>query len=603
MATLERTRDVYEELAGYPKPPLVPMPPPGDLSSLQHLGIKLGPRGLKVAQTFLQLIGFTSFQEHLPDNIENLLRKTNFRLPGLFAPVISATLALEDDQRDLSLVERAATLLLAARSLYDDVFSANLPPDEYQGQILEMGQYPNFFSTSLMVKDRRASVFKSTSFSQITVMIGGRLYLLDLSMGGAAEQENSQDRQPSFGQVVEALTALVVQAQADMQTDEEPAIGLLTAASDSTQLRSFSGLRSNEKNASNLDALRHSLLTLCLEPDDQPSSPAEAARLAHSTNLHNRWFHSSLQLVVFGNARACAICCFTAYLDGNTMMRGAAEIQKRAAAQPVSMVQDNASSDLPKVRALHWIVDQKDLRAAQQDLEPVLDRQPATFSIDGFGTEWFAAHGVPAVPAFVLALQMSTRRLTGRVPTIHQFLSMSKYRCMDLTLADVTTAEVTSFVEYVTTGEPQLAQARSLMKEAIASQEQEARRARQYLGLDMLLGLYTRSIGGIRRQVLLLLEVLIYITLRSLGLFKPGQGDIMASHPAIYPEVPVVGRPGVRLPYVKCFGLHYQILEDRSVVTLMPGVDWTVRNEEVIAELRKSLEQLATIIASPALEP
>lgn len=455
-----------------------------------------------------------------------------------------------------------------------------------------MGQYANFFSTSLVVEGGRASLFKSASFSQITVMVGGRIYLLDL-FGEA------QDSFPPFDHVVTALSTLLLQAQSDLQIAPEPAVGLLTAASDRTQLKAFSRLRTIEGNASNLDALRHSLLTLCLEPDGFPSSPAEAARLAHSTNLHNRWFHSSLQLVVFGNGRACAICSFSAYLDGNIMMRGCAELQRRAAILPLVDLTANATTELPKARALRWVVDERAILAARRDVEPLLDEQTATFELDGYGKRFFAAGNILPVPAFTLALLATAKRLTGRIPNVYQFLTMSKYRCMDLAVANVTTPEAMGFADYVMTPEFNATHARHLMEAAIASQVTTMRHARQYLGLDLLLGLFVRSLPATRRRLLVLGELPIFILLRILGLFKPQRGDILASHPDIYPEVPVLGRPGIRLPYVTYFGLHYQIMDDKTVVTLMPGTGWGVPNAQLVAELERSLAQVKQIIGLP----
>jgi hypothetical protein len=70
------------------------------------------------------------------------------------------------------------------------------------------------------------------------------------------------------------------------------------------------------------------------------------------------------------------------------------------------------------------------------------------------------------------------------------------------------------------------------------------------------------------------------------------------SLPEIYSEVSSVGRPGVRLPYVSRFGLHYRMLEDRIIITLMPGVNWQVTNERVMAELAKSLKLVCAIISA-----
>ena len=84
--------------------------------------------------------------------------------------------------------------------------------------------------------------------------------------------------------------------------------------------------------------------------------------------------------------------------------------------------------------------------------------------------------------------------------------------------------------------------------------------------------------------------------LMAMKALKSPQKEILVSHPDIYPEISVFGRPGVRLPYVKYYGLHYQIMDDRIVITMMPGFNWKIPNVEFIRELEASLEKIRSII-------
>jgi len=333
MLANERTRDLYEQLDVYPKPPLIPLPALDDLESLTDLGLIPGKTSHPLIKAALLIAGFRRFQKQLPQNIESLLRQCNLRGPGLFAPLISATLALADDPRTTNPIERATTLILAVRMFYEDFFSGTFEPDRYGGQVLEMGQYPNLFATSVIFEGKQARIFKSKKLSQINVIVGRHFFLLDLEM---------LETDSAFEQITTALSAIVEFAQKNRCSAEEPSPGWLTACSGPTQIRTFQILQQHPVNRKSLYALRHGLFTLCLDLETVPKSLAEATFLAHSTNFGNRWFHSSLQVVVFGNAQTCAICSFDAYLDGNVMMRGAAEIRKRAAACPIK---NNASSD------------------------------------------------------------------------------------------------------------------------------------------------------------------------------------------------------------------------------------------------------------------
>jgi hypothetical protein len=589
METTERTRDIFERIAAYPRPPLIPLPEPGDLESLKEAGINTDSRLARlILQTTAAVTGFSAFQKNLPDHLEEILRRTDVRGANLFAPVIVATLALADDPRHPTPLERAATLILGARSLYEDLISGRLSPDQYRGQALEMGQYPNLFSTSLIVENRQARLFKSAATSHITVISRGRFFSLKVW---------DQGREISVAQLTRALTEIHQMTQA--AAPEKNAPGLLTSAQHPAQLRIFTQLEQRPVNRETLLALRHSFLTLCLDLDTEPSSAAEAARQAQSANQGNRWHHSSLQLVVFGNARACVLCNFNAWLDGNTMMRGAAEIQKRAIALPLENVTEQSDDKLAPAAELKWQINPAFFAQAQRDLQSVHDEQQATFEISGIGRSFFAAHETPAVPAFVAALALAARRLGGASGNVTQFLTLTKYRCMDVRRIMVTTPEVERFVEAVDQGRAGREEAQALLRAAISSQEEKCRRARQKLSVQDLRVLFIQTRQTpLRRTSAMMGTVLMRKLLSLFGLLKADETEILISHPEIYPEVELVGRPGVRLPYVSRFGLHYQILDDRIVITLMPGVKWQISNERVMAELAKSLKQVCAIISA-----
>ncbi len=580
----ERTREVYEQVAGYPKPPLISL---SAFEELQMAGLNADPLARKVLNTALRLSGFRRFYQQLPERFEEIYRHTNLRLPGLYTPLISATLAMADDPRISDPLQRAATLLLATRSLYRDVMAGNLPADTVQGQALEMGQYPNLFSTCLTIEGKTARVFKSTNNRRIIVIVARRFYELVIE---PPEHEIEVER------LVLALNDIVQRARQKRLPIDQPSPALLTATSNSRQIRMFYRLQQIKVNAESLERLKHSFVTLCLELETEPGTAAEAAYLTHCTNYENRWFHSSLQLVVYGNARACAICNFTTYLDGNTMMRAAAEIQRRGARWPLSDGITSTVSGFEPAKELQWQVPPMALLRAQRDLRPIMDQQQATFEIDTIGRNFFKTHNVAAVPAFILALQLTARHFIGHHARITQFLSMSKYRCMDLVTTVVTTAAVEQFVDYVLQPEFDPHRAMALMQQAIESQSQVCRVARRYNSLDDLLALYIRRSHGLKRAFIIIMVVVMNFVLRRLGRLKPEQREILVSHPEIYPEIPVVGRPGIRLPYVKYFGLHYQIYDQKIVITMMPSVSWRIPNAELIAVLRESLERIKQII-------
>jgi hypothetical protein len=297
-------------------------------------------------------------------------------------------------------------------------------------------------------------------------------------------------------------------------------------------------------------------------------------------------------VVVFGNGKACAIFKFDATIDGNTMMRGAAELQQRAAAIPLQASQQSSPSGRPVARELSWRVDGALVQRARRDVRSILDNQQATFEIEEVGKLFFKAHGVDPVPAFMLALHMTVAHFTGRSARIEQQLALSKYRCMGLTSAVVTTPEMSAFSHYASGSEVEYDKARTLLRAAIASQQRACREARSHLPFSQLIPLYTCYLKGGRKLhvgAIVVAKTLLGITWSS---------DVIVSHPAVIPGATMLGRPGVRLPYLKYFGLHYRMLDDRIIVTMMPALDWDIPNTEFVTILKGKLRRLQEIIGN-----
>ncbi len=582
MDTAERTADIFEEIQGYPKPPLPILPEPDDFSSLEEVGsVSQGfPRLLLRCAT--SVTGLRRFQKSLPPNLEGLMRRCDRRGSYLFAPVVSATMALEDDPRRLSWEDRAATLLFGAKEFHDDIRSGALPPDMHRGQVLEMGQYPNLFSTCLIVDGNRSRIFKSRNTGHIVVAAARRLYLLDVGRLGA---------ETTLEQLRDSLARVAEEASRNRPGNEEALPGLLTCANHGFQLKAFRRLQRTSPNRESLAALRHSFLTLCLDRESAPASDADAAFLAHSGNCANRWYHAGLQIVVFGNAKACVICNFSTYIDGNTMVRAAAELQRRALHYTVRRGTGGQTSGLRPSQELRWSISRSLQERARRDLHLVLDNQQATFELATIGRRFLSLLGSDPLALFVVALQIATKRLTGTVPAISQFLTISKYCCGDLTTANATTPEVMRFVEYAEGGAPDSQHARKLLKEAVDSHKRSCQRARSSLSLMHVFGLYIHSVSGLRRFWAGGMMRLVCGVLRLLGKIH-GEREIVVSHPKIWPEVPVIGRPGIRLPYVTYYALHYQIMEEKTVVTLMPSLHWNVPNAELIDEVRDAVHRI-----------
>ncbi len=584
----ERTQDIYETINAYPKPPLVPLPDWSEMANLQEMGIKDSALSRFVVKSMMHLTGFKSFFKSLPDNLEHLLRTTNMRGAGLFALINSATLALIDDPRNLTPVQRAATLIMAVYQFYDDLMNGKLEPDRFKDQILEMGQYPNFFGTSLIIENGSARLFKTRQTDQITVIYRGNYFLVNVGHPG-----NST----SLTELQATLEAIVEQVNRSGEQPNHNSPGLLSGIAHPVQLKVFNHLLKIPQNRLAFERIRHSFFTVCLDFDDYPKNYAQAARLTQSQNHFNRWYHSSLQIVVFGNSKATTFCSFNAYLDGNPMMRGSAEIQKRASKIPLPEFASQPAA-LLTFNQLNWQIPAQPLQKAAEIAKQVVDNQQATFEIEDTGKSYFEQAGLLPVPTFMVVLDMAHKQLFNKHLNILQYLSMSKYRCMNLTNANATTEAVKRFTDYVLGDSFDAEQARTLLQEAIESQRQAYRAARKHFPPAKIISLFVTTRKGLAKMWVSLLLGLSILILKIFGKYQPESMDVPASHPDIFEEIPVVGRPGIRLPYARYYGLHYQLWKDKIVITFMPGTSLNYSNAELFKAIKENLERLKTLLQS-----
>jgi hypothetical protein len=582
--TAERSPDVFEAIPGYPLPPLPPLPAVDDYADFERQGfLKHTPTSRAIVGKALRILGYPAFHAKLPQQVEALLRKTNMRDHMVFGPAYSATVALNDDRRALTAIQRAATMVVAARSLCDDIMRGALPPDEHRGQSLEMGQYPNLFSTSFIVENGRLQLHKSRCFDQLAVVVDRRIFTLHI---GAAGLRSTTD-------IARALEDIVVRVRRAPTVLDDEAPGTLSAGDSKTLARSLGILERTPMNARSLASLRNSFVILCLDLDNNPATAADAALITQAGNPANRWYLASLQLVVFGNAKACGICSFSAYLDGNVMMRAAAELYRRAAAAPVE--RDNrVTGNLVGVE-LDWALPHKLVYRAWRDVRRLQVQQQATFKIERIGRKTFEALGIDAVSAFVVALAWATKQIAGDLPNILQLVTVSNFRCVPIGAAVVTTPELRSFVDFMEKEPVDAAHAARLLIASLESQARECRAERQKLSLRWTVEGFLRTRRGLSRVVARSVTIATVGVLTALGVLTKDR--IVISHPAIYPEVALLGRPGVRLPYVSHYGLHYQMFSDHVILTLMPGQKWTVENAVLVNAVEASLQEVAHIAA------
>ena len=588
-----RTINLFEQLSGYLDPPVISLSDPDLSVLLRRLGSSDTPSNRWIIELGLSASGFNRFRQRLrSDQLESLLRSTNLRLPGPLSPALSTTVALQDDPRDLSPYQRAATLIFGAYSLYHSLRLAELKPDQFQDHASEMGLYPNLFSTSLIVDHKTPRLFKGVFEPQITLLIRGHLYLLLL---GDLKTETWVE---SLAAAIEKLAVQVAPL-----TSNEMSPGILTAADTRTQQRIFAQLAHDPIDAPILRRMRRSYLTVCLDLESFPDSLEEAARLTHSTNFINRWFHASCQIIVFGNSRACTNMNYHAYLDGEVMLRSAAEIQQRAVVYPIQFDEPEAAGVEYKIFEVDWDIQPKavppvEYQRVQDEINALVDQQPATFELPGFGHTFFDNHGINSDAGFILALLAALGELTDTPHSVDRRISLAGYRCMDEVLIKLMTDEGQQYLDALSrTGNPNF-DSNEMHDRLIAAQSAHLKclsQAQEKMPPELLIQLFIKSRNRsqrIRAQAALKVSFL-SMKISRLDHYYP-QPDVLVSSPRVYPQAPVVGRPGLRLPIVKSLGMYYQIWPDRIVMTISPGVHWKIPNQVLVEQIEKVIVGYST---------
>ena len=578
-----RTQTLFEDYPHYPRLPLPPVQSARSQDALASLRVKDVPVARWLVRAALRLTGFETFRTARPDDVEACLSRDAGSRP-VTGPLFSAVLPLVDDPTTVDPCVRAARLLRAVWDLHADIRTGQFEPDFQHGRPLESRGYLNLFGTRFVFDGSSFRVFKTGHTGRMVVSSRCHQFAVDLC--GPVER-------PSVERLADTLRR-VWESSSSAGNATQDTMGTLSCAGQATQGDGFRRLLQDPSNRALYELVKHSFVVACLDLDATPQSYAESARAAFSGNCANRWFHASLQIVVFGNGKACLICNPDTGLSGNAMMRAGGEIHRRSITAVLPGTEPDPSST-PSIRPLTWNLAEVPFDRVRDDLRAVLDDQQGTFDLLGVGRDDLRRRGFSPVELFVVAVQLATFRLTGQLASISQFVTTAKYRCGGVATALVSTPEMEAFQAALEIAAMDSEHLRSLFDAAVDSQKAACREARSRVPLSAALALFRSSQTGARRRYVTGVLSVLLLLIRRLGLDDESRGrDIALSHPAIVPEVPLVGRPGVRLPYVRYFGLHYQIFDDRTRITVMPGLNWKTTNADLVAALGSAIDVLVT---------
>lgn len=571
----DRPQAIFEDFPNAPRPPLPELQSPWDAGVPGRFGLRdrLLVRGALRAGFLVS--GFGAFHRRLAGRAEEFLARGG-DVPAP-APRHSAVQALAD-QPGVDPLLRGASLLAALWDFHAEIRSGRFRPESPRGQALESRPYLNLMGSSILFEGDSFRQVKTPCTSRFLAVARRRIHVVDLDVDGEG---------PSVGSLRSALEQVWARSGTPDAPPVEKAPGMLTCAPAATQAAAFRVLSQDPAGREALEMVRDSFVTICLELDRFPETDAEAAMWALSGDFGNRWFYSCLQIVVFGNGKACQISNPNCFVTGNIMMRIAAELNRRGAALAAAASDAAGPVSIAEPR---WNLEAVSFEPVMAGLAGLRDDQQATFDLAGFGRTALENAGLRPVEFFVIALQHATYRLAGRLPSVRQMVATEQFRCGMLATALVSTPEMAALQEALRDPGAAPSALRALYSAAVESQRSVCRAERSTVGVERQLGWFMSDLGGIRRRYARAVMDAVWSVA---GKPERARSDILISHPAIMEDVPVVGRPGVRLPYVGCFGMHYQILGDRIRLTLMPATSWNVPNERLVAELAASLRELA----------
>lgn len=581
-----RTSDItYEPLGQYPAAREAPIRPAADylahyrkLFDYQCTRPAYKPLLRAALALWHRASGFVGFVRRLaasPEGIDDYLRRNDLlKYPDSLLE-LSYSMLLADDPEHTDAIDRAATLLAAAIDFHRRLRSGELEPDQRRGEPLEMGQYPHLFSTHLVPTPRGDVVYKSREDHFVVVMIAGRFYRMEVATADP----------PETGELKAGLLA-VAELDRGAAPETGPGLAPMSAVNRRRCGEIFEGLRGIEANHPPLEILENALLIVCLDLDRAPDTAAEACALVHSGNAANRWYHAGTQLVVFGNGKAGVLLSARHYIEGNVGARFAAEIQRRAARLSVGDRQ-TVAGQAPKISRLHFttegLVDPEEL---EREIGGIVRDDPDTFEIAGAGEDLFRSHGVNPDAAFKLALLAASRELLAADVKMQQIATMSRYRSMCMVRAFVSTPQAVAFCDALDREPP--AECARLFRQALSAHAQALRDVRKGVWLPHVVGLFLRR--GSRWQR--------WLTTRFVSLVRAtcSRIDVVTSHPARHPEVVLFGRPGVRLPYVRYYGLHYQIRSDKIEMIFMPARRWRADLAELAGVVERKIDQIRRLL-------
>ena len=596
-----RTRQV-EAPAGYP---LLPLPLLADFAT--HVGRWAALYGVApwITAAAARLVGFNRTVARLRSSDreleQHLRRMVVSRRPGP-AIAYSATAVLVDEPTPPAPVahlshalDRAARLMRAADDFRRDYLAGRLLPEQHRGRPVDLSQFRNLFASSFGYADGTLRLCTTDSVDCYAVVFclgrAWRVLLADVEQGAPVSVER----------LVTQLRAIVA-ASRPLEAGWG-AIGPahLTALEPPQTEAGLRDLMAADPSRETLQTILGAQFVVCLDLDATPASPAACGAVVHSGNPGNRWYLAASNLVVCGNGKAGWLFNYTTGVDGNVMVRFAAETAQRAAGMPPGLPAERgdsspvalswgSSDSVPRMwRALE--------RARLASLFAYRRALPGVHRLP-VGRRDLEAAGLSSVDAFVIALLSALRLQTGDAPPVYQMVSRSHYRYCPLAFANLATPESAAFGSYleesIRLDVPLSPDAWPLYARAEQAARNRVRDVRDCLTLDpteLFSSSWDRATWTRAMAIATRVERLMARRAPSAGAARLCE-SLTISHAAIHDSVTLVGRPGGRAGHPPACWAHYQIRLETTDVILVPGAACRLSEPLLIGHLQRALVRL-----------
>jgi hypothetical protein len=516
----------------------------------------------KLTSIWVKLVGMKKFTQGINPTTEACRHyfKSHDEATGYSDSLVSIcySILLKDHKKPVNMEERAASLICATMDFYQDFKSGQLPADKYKEDFLEMGQYANLFGTSLR-PGKVDTVYKTQNQDYIIIVLGGEYFKLDLGDGPV-----------NFEEIKNALKEVV-------KGSSTSGLSYLSLLPRAQVYKTFKKLEIKDR--ASLETLYNAFFVVCLDADKSPKDLESASLKLYTGNLRNRWFPASLQIVVFKNGKAGFVLNNRNYVDGNIGSRFASEVQQRSL-----KIENVPANKKLSVTPIKFHLDKKEIEKAKEQVSNFVCKEQVFFEMKGIGSNDFRSKGINPATAFELALAAAALKLSKRQLKVLQLLICNIFESHGLAYGYIATQESKDFSTYINRPNWENKKAKEYFLKACDAHKLAQRKGRKGMSffpiLDMFImqaSLWQKFLTGI---------------LFLLGGDFSHKTDAMTSHPLYLPEIASFGRPGALLPYLKEFGLHYLIHQDRIELIYMPSPHTTFNYPELTKEIENRLKDI-----------